>query len=113
MYFHHVKSPPPHLKRIWLHYTGQGSFPFLYYGGRLVQTASPINPGKLKGLSRPAIAAALADPSTKIAQALDGEANIFTAAICRMTGAKPGRVCDASYLRKIEKAFPKHRKQQY
>jgi hypothetical protein len=106
----HVESIPPHLKKIWLHYTQIGGYPFLYYGGRLVALESPIDPGKLKGLSRPTIAAALKGPTSKIAKAVDGEANVFTAAICQMTKGKPGRICSAHWVKQIAAGFPTYRK---
>jgi hypothetical protein len=37
----------------------------------------------------------LSDPNSKIAKAVDGAANIITAAICATTGNKPATVCSA------------------
>jgi uncharacterized protein DUF929 len=39
------------------------------------------------------VAAALHDPGSPIAQGADGAANMITAAICKITGNQPARVC--------------------
>lgn len=70
-----------------------GSIPFLDIGNRHVAAGASFSPEILAGKSRAEIAAALADPDSPIAQAVDGAANLITAAICDVTSGKPANVC--------------------
>jgi hypothetical protein len=45
------------------------------------------------------IAGSLADPRSRIAQHIDGLANLFTAAICKATGGRPAKVCQSRGVR--------------
>lgn len=81
---------------LWKKYTGQGSFPFLDIAGKYVATGPSYDPTVLKGLTADQIAAALADPSSAVARAVDGAANVLTAAICKSTGNQPASVCSAA-----------------
>jgi hypothetical protein len=66
-----------------------GSIPFLDIGGRYVVIGASYSPQVLQGLSQQAIAAALSNPSSQVAQAIDGTANVITAAISAITGNQP------------------------
>jgi len=82
---------------------GEGSLPFMYFGGKLFQFGDfPDEPLLLAGLTRMQIATELHDPSSPVAQAEVGEANYFTAAICQMTGGRPSAVCSTAVVRKAE-----------
>jgi thiol-disulfide isomerase/thioredoxin len=81
---------------------GELSFPFVDFGNKFVLTAPLYNPAILKGMTWEAVAAALRDPSSAVARAIDGTANYMTAAICRMTGDKPASVCNAPSVRALE-----------
>ena len=76
-------------------YDKQGSIPFIDFGNKYVQTGN--NPGygpqDLSGKSWSQIAAALSDPSSPIAKAVDGAANYTTAAICKLTNNQPASAC--------------------
>jgi hypothetical protein len=48
------------------------------------------------GLSWSQIASDLQDPSSPVAQSVIGAANHITAAICQLTGGKPGNVCNSA-----------------
>ncbi len=61
----------------------------------------------LKGKSREEIAAALADPDDPIAKAVNGSANILTAAICEATDGQPAEVCTAPGVTAAAVALPK------
>ncbi|HVV75599.1 MAG TPA: DUF929 family protein [Mycobacteriales bacterium] len=86
---------------LWFKYTGQGSFPFLYYGGKYVQTQVGYSDSDLSGLTWTQIADDLKDPTSKIAQDVIGEANAITAMVCKMTNGQPGTVCSASGVSKV------------
>ena len=80
-------------------YTG---FPFIDFGNKAVLKAPIYDPAVLKGLTWAQVAAALNNPSSKVAQAVDGAANYMTAAICQMTGNAPASVCTASSVKTLE-----------
>jgi Domain of unknown function (DUF929) len=75
---------------------GKGGFPFLDIGGRYLINSASYDPGILAGKTQAQIAAALSQPSTSIAKAVDGAANMISAALCRLTGGKPASVCTSS-----------------
>jgi len=70
-----------------------GAIPFVDFGNRYVMVGASFKPQLLAGLSAVQIATALADPSSPVAKAVDGSANMFTAAICELTGGQPAAVC--------------------
>jgi hypothetical protein len=73
-----------------------GSIPFTDFGGKYVLFGASYSPDALSGKTHAEIAAALADPTTAIAKAVDGAANIATAAICATTSQQPSAVCAAA-----------------
>ncbi len=76
-------------------YTSQpGAIPFLMIGNRFVAVGASYDPALLQGKTRDQIAAALSDPSSPIAQGVDGSANAITAAICTTTNNQPSSVCN-------------------
>jgi hypothetical protein len=74
--------------------TGNG-IPFIDIGGKYVISGASYSPAVLQGKSAAQIAAALADPTSPIAQGVDGTANVITAAVCAITGGTPSSVCTA------------------
>jgi hypothetical protein len=81
---------------LWAKYLPPGdSYPFIDIGNRFI-ASSTYSPGVLQGLTWSQIAADLHDPSSPVAQGANGSANLFTAAICRITGNQPGSVCNSA-----------------
>jgi hypothetical protein len=74
-------------------HNASGSIPFLDFGNRYVLSGASFSPQLLAGKSVDEISAALSDPHSEIAQAVNGAANAFTAAICQLTGGQPRQVC--------------------
>ena len=74
-------------------YTG---YPFIDFGNKYVLKTPTYDPGVLAGMTWAQVAAALHNPSSAAAQGADGSANFITAAICKMTGGKPGNVCTSA-----------------
>ena len=72
------------------------SIPFMDFGNQFLTSGASFNPGVLAGQTREQIAAGLKSPSSPITQAIVAAANFQTAAICKLTGNKPGNVCNAS-----------------
>jgi thiol-disulfide isomerase/thioredoxin len=73
-----------------------GSFPFVDFGNQYVIAGASYDPGYLHGMTWAQVAAALKNPASPIAKRIDGTANQITAAICKITGGKPGNVCTSA-----------------
>jgi len=90
---------------LWVKYdsTSQGvGYPFIDFGNKAIIKAPLFDPGILKGMTWAQVAAALDNPSSNVAQAIDGTANYMTAAICKMTGNAPASVCTSSAVKTLE-----------
>ena len=85
---------------------GEGSFPFVDIGGKYMISGASYDPSVLQGKTQAQIAAALSDASSPIAKSVDGTANVITAAICTLTGDKPGNVCTSAGVTAAAKALP-------
>jgi Domain of unknown function (DUF929) len=79
-------NKPPYIEQA-------GGIPFIDIGGTYVTSGASFTPGLLEGKTRAQIAKAINDPSSKIGEAVIGNANVLTAAICKVTGDKPANVC--------------------
>jgi len=73
-----------------------GSIPFLSLGGQFVLGGSQYVPDVLAGQSRTDIATSLDDPTSPTAKAVNGSANVLTAALCELTDGQPRDVCTSS-----------------
>lgn len=71
----------------------QGVTPALDIASAWGFSGSGYDPGALAHKSWSQIAGSLADPHNPTARRVDGLANLFTAAICRVTKGRPGSVC--------------------
>jgi hypothetical protein len=92
-------NAPPYVR-------GQGgAIPFIDLGGAFVSSGASLDPQLLAGKTHGQIAAALADPDNPIAQAIDGTANVYAAAMCELTGSKPARVCASTGVRAASKVL--------
>jgi hypothetical protein len=81
---------------------GELTFPFIDFGNQFVLKAPLYDPVILKGMTWEQVAAALHDPFSPVAKAIDGTANYMTAAICHMTGNRPASVCDSPSVRALD-----------
>jgi hypothetical protein len=70
-----------------------GAIPFIDFGNQAVISGASLDPQLLAGKSHDEIAAALSDPNSPIAQAVDGAANAFTTVLCQLTNNQPAGVC--------------------
>lgn len=75
---------------------GGGSYPFIDFGGKWVQSGASYSTDVLKGLTPEQVATTLSDATTKVGSTIQSSADIFTAAICQMDGGKPANVCTAA-----------------
>jgi hypothetical protein len=76
-------------------YDSGGGIPFIDIGGKYVISGASYDPQTLHGMTHKQVAAALSDPTSPVAKAIDGTANVITAAICEITGNQPSNVCTA------------------
>jgi Domain of unknown function (DUF929) len=79
-----------------------GGIPFVMIDNRWAWAGATYSPDVLDGKTFDQIAAALSDPSSDVAKAIDGTANQITAMICQITGAKPSDVCSAPWVRQAQ-----------
>lgn len=77
------------------YFSQAGAIPFVDLGGRYLISGASYDPTVLQGKTHEQIASALADPNSAIAKAIDGTANVVTAAVCELTKGQPGDVCTA------------------
>jgi hypothetical protein len=71
----------------------EGQTPAVDIGGAFGFVNSAFSPGDLAHKSWSQIGASLADPHNAVARRVDGLANVFTAAICKVTKGRPASVC--------------------
>jgi len=91
--FQSIDKPP---------YTSRAlAFPFLDIAGRYTLSGAGYSPQVLQGLSWSQIATELSNPTSPVTQAIVGNANILTAAICTATSNQPQAVCSAPYIQSI------------
>lgn len=70
-----------------------GNFPFVDFGGKWMQKGTSADPTVLAGLTPDAVAAQVADPTSKIGSTVQQGADVFSAVICGIDGGKPANVC--------------------
>jgi Domain of unknown function (DUF929) len=75
-----------------------GAIPFIYIDGKYLQVGdqSGLDATSLTGLSWSQIGADLSQPSSAVAQQIDGAANYLTAAICSVTNNADAAACTST-----------------
>ncbi len=97
-----LQKVTPAQQALWAKYEPPGgSYPFINIGNKFVASTT-YNPQVLKGLTWSQIAADLHNPSSPVAKGAVGSANLFTAAICKMTGNAPANVCTTAPVSALE-----------
>jgi thiol-disulfide isomerase/thioredoxin len=95
-------KPTAAQQALWTKYAPPGNtYPFIDIGNRFI-TAVTYSPHVLQGLSWQQIAADLHKPATPVAQGANGSANLFTAAICKITNNQPASVCASPPISTLE-----------
>jgi thiol-disulfide isomerase/thioredoxin len=82
-----------------------GSIPFIDFANQAVVSGASYSPQLLAGKEGADIAAALANPHSDIAIAVDGTANAFTALLCQLTGGQPATVCTTRAATAYQESF--------
>ncbi|MEM0149820.1 MAG: DUF929 family protein [Candidatus Micrarchaeaceae archaeon] len=79
----------------------QGGTPFVDFGNITVQLGAEFSPMLINNSTWDAIIGSLDDPSSIAAQAIIGNANVFTAQICRIINNSAG-VCSQQFVKRLE-----------
>ena len=88
----YLQQPTAQQQALFARYGG-GSIPFVDIGNRYLLPQVQYVPSVLAGLSWTQVTAAMRDPASPVAKAIDGAANVIAAAICTLTHGQPGGVC--------------------
>ena len=93
-----LQNPTSAQNAVWARYEPNPQtrgFPFVAFSNKQVMKGYFYNPTVLQGKTWSQIAAALKDPTSPIAQSVNGAANYITGAICQMTNNQPASVCNS------------------
>ena len=71
------------------------AFPFTDINGAYALVGASFHIDVLRGLTAEQIALAMQQPNSPVARAVNGAANVITAAVCSTTDGQPGDVCTA------------------
>jgi hypothetical protein len=90
---------------------GGNGYPFLDFAGKYTYGATNTypggyNPSILSGLTWQQVASALKNPADPVTQAVIGNANYDTAALCKLTKNQPRSACGSSTILNIEQQLP-------
>lgn len=72
-----------------------GAIPFLYLGGRYVQTGAPVSPELFQKLTWEQVTEQLKNPNSPISKPVLANTNLLTAAVCQVAPQAPKDVCQA------------------
>jgi hypothetical protein len=97
-----LRSPTTQEQQLMRTYDPDGSIPFVLIGGRMYETGSGFQPDTLAGQSAEQIASGLGNPSAASTQAIVGNANVLTAAICQVANGQPAAVCQSQAVQKAQ-----------
>jgi len=100
-----LQNPTPEQNALWAKYEpdpNNRGYPFIDFGNKVVMKGPIYDPGVLAGKSWSQIAAALKDPTSPVAQSVNGAANYLTGAICKMTNNQPSNVCSSPAVTAVQ-----------
>jgi len=83
----------------------EGGIPFVDFGNKFIQDGAIMDPSILAGFTHVQIAQSLGNPVASPAQTILVSANYYTAAICKLTGDKPGSVCKMPVVKRAAAAL--------
>ncbi len=84
---------------------GANGIPFINFGGLYAEDGALYDPGLLHDTTWSQVVSALSVPTEGIGGSILPVANRYTAMICKMTGGKPGSVCNSKVIQATEKAM--------
>lgn len=101
-----LQDPTSEQEEIFKKYNPEGSIPFVYYAGKYYSVGASLDQDAMDGKDIAEVTQALKDPNDDISKAINGTANVMTAAICQATGGKPGNVCTAPGVKAAAEKLP-------
>jgi thiol-disulfide isomerase/thioredoxin len=93
----YLQQPTPEQAALFAKYAG--SFPFVDIGNRYLVLEAQYLPSALANMTWAQVAAAMRDPSSPVAEDIDGAANMITAAISKLTHGQPASVATSPGVR--------------
>lgn len=100
----YLQQPTRQEAALFARYAGS-AIPFLDIGNRYRLPTVSYPPSALAGLTWAQITADMFNTASPVAKDIDGAANIITAAICNLTGGKPGGVCHSAGVIAAQKSL--------
>ncbi|MBO0815042.1 MAG: DUF929 family protein [Actinobacteria bacterium] len=100
-----LQNPTAAQNAVWAKYEPDANtrgYPFIAFSNKLVMKGPIFDAAVLQGKSWSQIAAALKDPTSPIAQSVNGAANYITGAICQMTNNQPANVCSSAAVTAVK-----------
>jgi hypothetical protein len=80
-----------------------GEIPFVDFANMALISGATLSPAVLHEQTATEIASALSDPTSDIAKAVDGSANVITAVLCELTNDQPVIVCSDPVIAALER----------
>jgi hypothetical protein len=96
---HNIERPTRRENAAMNQFDPQGQTPAVDIGGAFGFVNSAYDPGALAHKTWSQIAGSLANAHNRIARHIDGLANLFSAAICKVTKDRPAAVCKSTGVR--------------
>jgi hypothetical protein len=100
-----LQNPTSAENAVWAKYEPNPStrgYPFIAFSNKLVLKGPIFDAAVLQGKTWSQIAADLKDPTSPVAQSVDGAANYITGAICKMTSNQPSDVCTSPAVTAVQ-----------
>jgi hypothetical protein len=100
-----LQNPTSAQNAVWAKYEPDPNtrgYPFIAFGNKFVLKGPIFDAAVLQGKTWSQIAADLKDPTSPVAQSVDGAANYITGAICKMTNNQPSDVCSSPAVTAVQ-----------
>jgi hypothetical protein len=100
-----LQNPTQAQNAVWAKYEPDPNtrgYPFIAFSNKQVMKGPIYDAAVLQGKSWSQIAAALKDPTSPVAQSVNGAANYITGAICQMTNNQPANVCNSAAVTAVK-----------
>jgi len=96
--FHNpLQTPTPDQSNLVNTYSPQGGIPFVDIANQYMISGAQYQPSTLAGMNWDQVSSQLGNPSSPVAQGIDGAANILVSKICKVTNDQPSNVCSQSF----------------
>ncbi len=100
-----IQTPTADQQKLINQYNPNQTFPFISFANQYTIDGASYDPQVLNNLDWQAIASALSNPQSPVAQSILGTANYMTAAICQATNQQPASVCQAAPIPAVQQSL--------